>query len=829
MFCDRCGVENREEAEFCVGCGARITRSQRGTVNPAGAGSAKESTVLEGISASSTAPYLDRFREAVSERYEIIRQLGRGGMAIVFLARDKRLEREVALKLLPQELTHDENFALRFLREAKISASLAHPNIVHIFDVDRTGGFYYYTMAFVDGVSLAQIIRQSGAINPKVIARLGIQVCFALQHAHDKGIVHRDIKPENILINKKRQPVVVDFGIAKAMRDSTLSQAGTFIGTPLYMSPEQIRGQELDGRSDIYSLGCLLYEMAVGKPPFRDMEHTALLYNQVHITPPAPDTIHPTIPKALSNIIMFALSKEPDLRPQSAAELAKMLHDAFIVEHAVEQSAKPEQSDENPASPPLRHVHSPLEKGGTVFMAASPAMAASPGHPIELSHRPAGGADQTMIMKPQREEDRKTVPEILVARAEEEKRKKKRKKWLALAAATLLGLGLTGYGLFRMLGAPGQTPNSQPETAAVAPSPENTPVAVAPEEKQATASPESTLTAESAPSGPENTPNPAIQGSHDALPVRRVEERNPSSARSATAPEKRAAPATSSRDNRAAPSSSSKIASTPAESPRVALRTEPQARPATPAPAPVTPPEAKKPEKLTASIAWMKIMGGTFTMGDTVGDLIENCRPAHKVILSSFEMSRDEVTVQQYAVFLQATGYSSPPEWDAQMEDPTRPVVYVSWQDAAAFARWAGARLPTEAEWEYAARGGTDGAKYPWGNDAASGRANCRHPFEGGAGWKKYLSRPGMFPPNEFGLNDMAGNVWEWCADWDGVYSASDASNPRGSGAGSKRIVRGGAWNSGDNTVRVAMRGGNDPATRAPHIGFRVARGGRGG
>jgi formylglycine-generating enzyme required for sulfatase activity len=185
------------------------------------------------------------------------------------------------------------------------------------------------------------------------------------------------------------------------------------------------------------------------------------------------------------------------------------------------------------------------------------------------------------------------------------------------------------------------------------------------------------------------------------------------------------------------------------------------------------------------------------------------------------------VTVQQYAVFLEATGYSPPPEWDIQQLDPGRPVVYVSWQDAAAFAKWAGARLPTEAEWEYSARGREEGAKYPWGNEPASGRANCRHPFDGGAGWKKYLSRPGMFPANGFGLNDMAGNVWEWCADWDGAYSASEAINPRGSGSGSKRIVRGGGWNSSDSAVRVAMRGGNDPSSRAPHIGFRIARGGR--
>jgi len=191
-------------------------------------------------------------------------------------------------------------------------------------------------------------------------------------------------------------------------------------------------------------------------------------------------------------------------------------------------------------------------------------------------------------------------------------------------------------------------------------------------------------------------------------------------------------------------------------------------------------------------------------------------------------MTRDEVTVQQYAVFLEASGHTPPPEWDRQLEQPNRPVVFVSWHDAVQFAKWAGGRLPTEAEWEYAARGGIDGGKYPWGDDSPDGRANCKHPFEGGAGWYRYLSKTGAFPENEFGLNDMAGNVWEWCADWDGPYQGSSASNPRGPSSGSNKSVRGGGWNSSAGTVRVAIRGGDDPATRGSHIGFRLVRGGRG-
>lgn len=261
---------------------------------------------------------------------------------------------------------------------------------------------------------------------------------------------------------------------------------------------------------------------------------------------------------------------------------------------------------------------------------------------------------------------------------------------------------------------------------------------------------------------------------------------------------------------------------------RTVLRTAPEKRPESPAPAPVPPPQ-KAPERLSAKIVWVGVAGGIFRMGDTVGDLPEICGPAHKVTVSSYELSRDEITVQQYEVFLQATGRPQPPEWAKQLEDPDRPVVFVSWDDAAAFARWAGARLPTEAEWEYAARGGLDGAKYPWGDDPPSGRANCRHPFEDGAGWVKFLGKPGMFSPNRFGLNDMAGNVWEWCADWDAAYTDAPAVNPTGSPSGTKRVVRGGGWNSSDKAVRAAIRGGNDPATRGSHIGFRIARGGRGG
>lgn len=753
-------------------------------------------------------------------------------MAIVFLAHDKRLERDVALKLLPPEMSHDENFALRFLREAKISASLAHPNIIPIFDVDRAAGFYYYAMAFIDGVSLAEIIRQSGAINPKVVARLGIQVAFALQHAHDKGVVHRDIKPENILINKKRQPIVVDFGIAKAMRDSKLSQTGTFIGTPLYMSPEQIRGKELDGRSDIYSLGCLLYEMAAGKPPFRDLEHTSLLYHQVHVMPPSPGTVNPAVPKSLSDIIMRALAKEPDNRPTDAAAMGKMLHEAFFGEGVSESPSTPVKKAKNPAAvlPKQQPLHGTA--GETAIMSPVSGDSAPVHSRLPEDSRPSGAGDGRTVLFPsgkemeqERDSGRPGTLEV------EDRRKRGAGLHIALAAAGLIAFGLAGYMVFHLLTTPGKAPATGGEPVASsavtvnasAPSPSEERVVFAPVGDEDASSP-----GESVPSAA-YAPAANAAGSGNAASLRQEAALKKPSAEAPDVSENKpvaAASAPSARTETGSPSR--KAAAIPAERERTALRTEPETRRETSAPAPV-PPVRKTPEKMTARISWMKIVGGVYTMGDTVGDLPEICRPAHTVTVSSFELSRDEIAVRQYAVFLQAAGYPPPPEWETQQENPERPVVYVSWHDAEAFAKWAGGRLPTEAEWEYAARGGIEGAKYPWGDDPANGRANCRHPFEGGTVWKKYLTAAGMFPANRFGLNDMAGNVWEWCADWDGSYSGADGVNPTGNVSGSKRIVRGGGWNSGESAVRVAIRGANDPATRAPHIGFRIARGGRGG
>ena len=187
-------------------------------------------------------------------------------------------------------------------------------------------------------------------------------------------------------------------------------------------------------------------------------------------------------------------------------------------------------------------------------------------------------------------------------------------------------------------------------------------------------------------------------------------------------------------------------------------------------------------------------------------------------------MSNNEITVEQYNLFLHDTGHPEPPEWKIQLTYPEKPVIFVSWYDAVAFAEWINSRLPEETEWEYASRGGLAGKKYPWGQEPPLNQANYGHSWEKGKGWEKSLMKTGSFSPNNFGLNDMSGNVWEWCSDTFGPYPKSTVLKPAGNTKGNKHVVRGGAWNSSVETIRNSVRGGRSPDYKGAHTGFRVAR-----
>lgn len=256
-------------------------------------------------------------------RYEIHRRLARGGMAEVFLARDQALDRPVAVKILFPEFATDPAFVERFRREAQSAANLSHPNIVGVYDWGSEGGTYYIVMEFVDGQSLAEVVRSSGPLHPRRAAEVIFEVAGALGFAHQRGVVHRDVKPGNVLISTAGVAKVTDFGIARALSGPAddLTQAGSVMGTATYFSPEQAQGFQVDARSDLYSLGVVLYEVLCGRPPFMGDSPVAIAYKHVQEWPPRPSQFVTGVPVGLESVILKLLAKKPEQRYRSADDL----------------------------------------------------------------------------------------------------------------------------------------------------------------------------------------------------------------------------------------------------------------------------------------------------------------------------------------------------------------------------------------------------------------------------------------------------------------------------------------------------------------------------
>src|SRR5438128_10845561 len=314
-----------------------------------------------------------RLSQALGSSYTLEGEIGRGGMGVVFSARDERLKRQVAVKVLPPELAFREEIRLRFVREAETAARLSHPHIVPIHSVgEGPDGLVYFVMAYVDGESLGAKLKRRGRLPPDESRRIMQETADALGAAHAFGIIHRDVKPDNILLEGSRGRVVVtDFGIAKALSSTTggatLTATGVAIGTPHYMSPEQAAGdREIDGRSDIYSLGVVAYQMLAGELPFQAPTVPGILMKHITERPPLITDRRPEVPEDLGACVMRSLEKDPEDRWPTADALRRALEARSATMYKPRRSSSPSPSRGVRAPPPAAQP-SPRGRGGRAF------------------------------------------------------------------------------------------------------------------------------------------------------------------------------------------------------------------------------------------------------------------------------------------------------------------------------------------------------------------------------------------------------------------------------------------------------------------------------
>jgi len=311
MKCPKCNTDNPVDSKFCKECATPLPTSEE----PKVVVTKTMETAVEELATGST----------FADRYQIIEELGKGGMGRVYKVQDTEIREKVALKLLKPEIASDEKTIERFRNEIKLARKVGHKNVGRMYDLGRAEGSYFITMEFVEGQDLKGLIRQSGQLAVGTTINIAKQICEGLAEAHRLGVVHRDLKPSNIMIDKDGSARIMDFGIARSLKGKGITGAGVIIGTPEYMSPEQVEGKELDQRSDLYSLGIILYEMVTGRPPFEGDTPLSIAVKHKTEAPPDPKDLNAQIPEDLSRLIHKCLEKNKETRYQSAGELRSEL------------------------------------------------------------------------------------------------------------------------------------------------------------------------------------------------------------------------------------------------------------------------------------------------------------------------------------------------------------------------------------------------------------------------------------------------------------------------------------------------------------------------
>jgi serine/threonine protein kinase len=309
--CPRCHADSPETQRFCGECGTVLTASGQASPLPT---ETLRIPVYELATGSTFA-----------RRYQVIEELGRGGMGRVYKVFDTKINEKVALKLIKAEIASDRETLERFSNEMKLARKIGHRNVCRMFDLGEADGLHFLTMEYVHGEDLKSMVRMSGTLSIGAVLSVGKQVADGLAEAHRLGIVHRDLKPQNVMIDKGGNAKIMDFGIARSIREKGITGPSMMIGTPEYMSPEQAEAKEVDERSDIYSLGIILYEMATGRVPFEGETALSIAMKHQGEAPKDPRGLNPAIPEDLSGLILKCLEKDKAKRYAGAAEVRSEL------------------------------------------------------------------------------------------------------------------------------------------------------------------------------------------------------------------------------------------------------------------------------------------------------------------------------------------------------------------------------------------------------------------------------------------------------------------------------------------------------------------------
>ena len=337
MECPQCGLTNPPGVIICTSCSTPLPASDRtltitpsatpgvpGTSNRKIDGMSGWSAPAAPVGTGSSTPM--ELGRVVGHRYEILQMLGEGGMGTVYKARDREVDRLVALKVIRPELAQNADALHRFKQELVLARQVTHRNVIRIFDLGDADGLKFITMEFIDGRDLKSLIREKGKFTPKEAVQIVVQVCKALEASHTEGVIHRDLKPQNIMVDEQGKVSVMDFGIARSMEvGGGMTQTGALVGTPEYMSPEQAKGQHLDARSDLFSLGIIFYELLTGYSPYKADTAMATLWKRTHEAARPPIELEPGIPRAVSDMVVKCLEIDRERRYQSVAEFAKDL------------------------------------------------------------------------------------------------------------------------------------------------------------------------------------------------------------------------------------------------------------------------------------------------------------------------------------------------------------------------------------------------------------------------------------------------------------------------------------------------------------------------